>query len=369
MVDLYNQYFSIKSEIDDAIFKVINRTSFVKGTEVSKFENELAQYLDVKNVISCANGTDALQIALMALDLQPGDEIITTTFTFIATAEVIALLKLKPILVDIDEDTFLIDHTKIESLITNKTKAIIPVHLFGQCCNMDEIMNISQKYSLYVIEDTAQALGADYYFKNGKKAKAGTIGHIGSTSFFPSKNLGCFGDGGAIYTNDDNLAKKIRSIANHGMTKKYYHDHIGVNSRLDSIQAAILSVKLKYLDEYHIKRQNAAKFYDTELSKISWLKIPKRVSWSNHIFHQYSLVVEKNRNELMEHLEQNQIPTMIYYPVPIHRQKAYEVYHFCDENFPISNKISQNILSLPMHTELTEEQLSYICDKINKFAT
>ncbi len=295
MVDLYNQYLQIKNEIDDAIFKVIERTSFVKGSEVTQFENELAEYLQVKNVISCANGTDALQIALMALELQPEDEIITTTFTFIATAEVIALLKLKPVLVDIDEDTFLMDHNKIESLITKKTKAIIPVHLFGQCCDMEKIMNIAQKYSIYVVEDTAQALGTDYYFSNGSKAKAGTIGHIGCTSFFPSKNLGCFGDGGAIYANDDNLATKIRSIANHGMIKRYYHDLIGVNSRLDSIQAAILSVKLKYLDKYHFKRQEAAEYYDKHLSNITWLKTPKRVSYSNHIFHQYSIIVKDNK--------------------------------------------------------------------------
>ena len=368
MVDLYNQYLQIKKEIDEAIFGVIERTSFVKGSEVTNFENELAKYLQVNNVISCANGTDALQIALMALELQPGDEVITSTFTFIATAEVIALLKLKPVLVDIDEETFLIDCSKIESLISEKTKAIIPVHLFGQCCNMEEIMNIAKKYSLYVIGDTAQALGADYYFSNGQKTKAGTIGHIGCTSFFPSKNLGCFGDGGAIYTNDDYLAKKIRSITNHGMSKRYYHDFIGVNSRLDSIQAAILTVKLKYLDEYHFKRQKAAEFYDKELSNISWLKIPKRVSYSNHIFHQYSIVVEGNsRDKLKSYLEENKIPTMIYYPVPIHRQKAYEMYNFCDENYPVSNKISQNILSLPMHTELSNKQLFYICNKIKSF--
>lgn len=368
MVDLYSQYLAIKQDVDEAIQSVINKTSFVKGAEVKAFENELATYLSVNHVISCANGTDALQIALMALDLKPGDEVITTTFTFIATAEVIALLQLKPVLVDIDPETFLIKTEDIESKINPKTKAIIPVHLFGQCAQMEAMMEIAHQYNLFVIEDVAQALGSDYYFTNGNKAKAGTIGHIGCTSFFPSKNLGCFGDGGALYTNDEVLAKKIRSIANHGMTQRYYHDHIGVNSRLDSMQAAILSVKLKKLDQYHQKRQKAAAFYDKELSNINWLQIPKRVSWSNHIFHQYSIVIKNNcRNELRKYLEEHKIPSMVYYPVPIHQQKAYQKYLFETEDFPNANTIAQHILSLPMHTELTHEQLSYICETIKKF--
>ncbi|MGQ9847183.1 MAG: DegT/DnrJ/EryC1/StrS family aminotransferase [Bacteroidales bacterium] len=368
MVDLYSQYLEIKQEIDTAIQSVIDKTSFVKGAEVSLFEKELAAYLSVNHVISCANGTDALQIALMSLDLKPGDEVITTTFTFIATAEVIALLHLNPVLVDIDPETFLIKTEDIESKITKRTKAIIPVHLFGQCADMEAIMEIARKHNLYVVEDVAQALGCDYYFSNGTKAKAGTIGNIGCTSFFPSKNLGCFGDGGALYTNDEVLAKKIHSIANHGMTQRYYHDHIGVNSRLDSIQAAILSVKLKKLDQYNQKRQKAAAFYDKELSEVNWIQIPQRVKHSNHIFHQYSIVVKDNsRNELKKYLEDHKIPSMIYYPVPIHRQKAYQRYLFNTDDFPIADYISQHILSLPMHTEMTHEQLSYICETIKKF--
>lgn len=368
MVDLYSQYTEIKEEIDNAIQSVIDNTSFVKGTEVNSFEKELAAYLSVKHVISCGNGTDALQIALMALGLKPGDEVITTTFTFIATAEVIALLKLNPVLIDIDPNTFLIDINAIESAITNKTKAILPVHLFGQCANMEIIMEIARKHNLFVVEDVAQALGSDFYFSDGIKAKAGTIGHIGCTSFFPSKNLGCFGDGGALYTNDEDLAKKIRSIANHGMTQRYYHDHIGINSRLDSIQAAILSVKLKKLDDYHKRRQEAAAFYDRELSGLSWLHIPQRVSWSNHIFHQYSIILKNvHRDEFKNYLEKNNIPSMIYYPVPIHLQKAYEQYNFNTNQFVNANFVSQNIISLPMHTELSNDQLLYICETIKKF--
>ncbi len=368
MVDLYGQYLKIKTEIDNAIAGVIQRTSFVKGSEVHDFEQQLAQYLGVPHVVSCANGTDALQIALMALGLQPGDEVITASFTFIATAEVIALLKLKPVLIDVDPRTFLMDISLIEKHITNKTRAIIPVHLFGQCCYMDEIMKIAQQYKLYVIEDTAQALGAEYYSAN-KTLKAGTIGHIGCTSFFPSKNLGCFGDGGALFTHNPELASKIRSIANHGMTRRYYHEHIGINSRLDSMQAAILSVKLKYLDEYHRSRQQAANFYDKELSQIPWIKVPQRTSWSNHIFHQYSILLESKeiRDRLKQYLEKHHIPSMIYYPLPIHRQKAYEAYQFNDSDFPVSNKLSDTILSLPMHTELNNEQLTYICDIIKQF--
>lgn len=368
MVDLYSQYLEIKQDIDNAIQSVIQKTSFVKGTEVTAFEKELATYLSVNHVISCGNGTDALQIALMSLDLKPGDEVITTTFTFIATAEVIALLHLKPVLVDIDPNTFLIKTEDIESKITKRTKAIIPVHLFGQCADMESIMNIARKHNIYVVEDVAQALGSDYYFQDGTKAKAGTIGDIGCTSFFPSKNLGCFGDGGALYTNNEELAKKIRYIANHGMTQRYYHDYIGVNSRLDSMQAAILSVKLKKLDQYHQRRQKAAAFYDKELSDVNWIQIPQRVKHSNHIFHQYSIVVKDNsRDELKKYLETHKIPSMIYYPVPIHRQRAYRHYLFNKDDFPIADYIAKQILSLPMHTEMTNEQLLYICETIKKF--
>ncbi len=368
MVDLYNQYLSIKEEIDTAIQQVIKDSSFVKGKEVATFEKELAEYLQVKHVIACANGTDALQIALMALDLKPGDEIITTTFTFIATVEVIALLGLKPVLVDIDPKTFLIDVDQVESKINSKTKVLLPVHLFGQCANMEAMLNIARKYHLYVVEDVAQAIGSVYTFSDGKKVKAGTIGDIGCTSFFPSKNLGCFGDGGALYTNNDDLAQIIRSIANHGMIQRYYHERIGINSRLDSIQAAILSVKLKHLEEYHRKRQWAANFYDQALQDISWLSLPKRVENSTHVFHQYSIIINNNkRDELKFYLEKHGIPTMIYYPVPIHRQKAYQIYNFNDNDFPNANYVSEHILSLPMHTELTEEQLTYISDKIKSF--
>jgi len=368
MVDLYTQYMNIKPEIDNAIQSVIKKASFVKGQEVTSFEKELAAYLSVNYVVSCGNGTDAIQLALMSLNLKPGDEIITSTFTFIATAEVIALLGLKPVLVDVEPDTFLINTEQIKSKITSRTKAIIPVHLFGQCAAMEAIMQIANEYKLFVIEDVAQALGSEYYFADGKTAKAGTVGHIGCTSFFPSKNLGCYGDGGACYTNDETLAKKIRSIANHGMTQRYYHHYIGINSRLDSIQAAILSIKLHHLEEYHRKRQEAATYYDKELSKISWLKIPTRVSWSNHIFHQYSLLIKENiRDAVKEYLLLHNIPSIVYYPVPIHKQEAYQIYGFKDDEYPHANYIAEHILSLPMHTELTMEQLQYIVQTIKEF--
>lgn len=368
MVDLKGQYDKIKTEIDNAIANVINETSFVKGEQVKVFENELASYLNVKNVISCANGTDALQIAMMALDLKPGDEVITADFTFIATAEVIALMGLTPVLVDVDPNTFLITPEAIKKAITPKTKAIVPVHLFGQCADMESIMEIAKEHHLFVIEDVAQANGCTYTFKNGIKQMAGTIGHIGCTSFFPSKNLGCFGDGGALITNDEVLAKGVRSIANHGMTKRYYHDHIGLNSRLDTIQAAILRVKLKSLNHYNEARNKAADYYDKALSGISWIKIPERVSWSDHIFHQYTLIVEENkRDSLKNHLETKGIPSMVYYPVPIHSQVAYKKYGFNNEDFTITNSLSEKVLSLPMHTEMTDEQLNYIVEVIKSF--
>lgn len=368
MVDLKGQYNKIKVEIDNAIASVIDDTSFIKGEKVHLFEKELAEYTGAKHVITCGNGTDALQIAMMALDFKPGDEVITADFTFIATAEVIALMGLTPVLVDVDSETFLITPENIEKAITPKTKAIVPVHLFGQCANMEAIMHVAKKYNLYVIEDLAQANGSNYKFKNGETKKAGTIGHIGCTSFFPSKNLGCFGDGGALMTNDDDLAKKIRSITNHGMTVRYYHDNIGINSRLDTIQAAILRVKLKYLDEYNKARIFVANYYDKAFQNISWIKIPKRTAWSDHIFHQYTLIVEENkRDSLQKHLQEKNIPCMIYYPVPIHRQKAYSQYEFKDENFPVTEMLSGRVLSLPMHTEMTNEQLEYITESVVSF--
>lgn len=370
MCDLKGQYLKIKQEVDQAIQAVIDTAAFVKGKPVLEFQNELSTYLGVKHVIGCANGTDALQIALMALDLKPGDEVITPDFTFIATVEVVALLGLTPVLVDVDPETFTIDTASLEKAITPKTRAIIPVHLFGLCANMDEIMRVAQKHSLYVIEDTAQALGADYSSKGIPNSKAGTIGHIGTTSFFPSKNLGCYGDGGALFTNDDNLADKIRSIANHGMVKRYHHDRIGVNSRLDSIQAAILRVKLMHLDSYNRARARAAAYYDSRFSGSEHLEIPSRAPWSNHIFHQYTLRLKHaDRNKLLEYLKSKGIPAMVYYPIPLHRQKAFSP--FAQRNsgtdFSTSIALSENVFSLPMHTELEEKVQKYICDTLLDF--
>jgi len=370
MCDLKGQYTKIKQEIDIAIQEVIDSTAFIKGKEVNQFQDDLAKYLGVKNVIGCANGTDALQIALMALGLKPGDEVITPDFTFIATVEVVALLGMTPVLVDVDPTSFTIEIKKLEEAITPKTKAIIPVHLFGQCANMDEIMRIAKKYSIYVIEDNAQALGSDYYRSSGVTVKAGTIGDIGTTSFFPSKNLGCYGDGGALFTNDDHLANEIRSIANHGMKVRYHHDRIGVNSRLDTIQAAILSVKLKYLEQYNASRISAADFYDSRLKSCSHLVVPSRVKWSNHIFHQYTLkVIDANRDDLIKHLASFGIPSMVYYPVPLHKQKAFEPYRTIngDSLYPVSDSLANSVISLPMHTEMDENNLNFICDKVLSF--
>lgn len=368
MVDLQNQYRRIKEEINNAIQEVLDSVQFVKGGKVSLFEAHLSEYLNGANVISCANGTDALQIALMALNLKPGDEVITTPFTFIATLEVIELLQLKPVLVDALPDTFNIDVSQLEGAITSKTKCIIPVHLFGQCANMDEIMRLANKYDITVIEDACQALGSDYISENDDRVKAGTFGHIGCNSFFPSKNLGAFGDGGAIFTRDEKLAKKIRAIANHGMQERYYHDYIGVNSRLDGIQAAILDVKLRYLDEYIAARQEAASYYDANLQGISEIELPVRVRYSTHGFHQYTIrVKEGKRDELRQFLQEQDIPAMIYYPVPLHLQKAYSHLGYGKGDFPVAEKLSEQVLSLPMHTELTVEQLSYICRTIKKF--
>jgi UDP-2-acetamido-2-deoxy-ribo-hexuluronate aminotransferase len=368
MVDLNAQYLKIKTEIDNAIQNVIDSSSFVKSPVVKKFENELAAYLKAAHVIACGNGTDALQISLMALDLKPGDEVITPVFTFISTAEVISLLGLKPVPADVDPNTFNLDPVALESAITDKTKAVIPVHLFGQCADMQNIIDITSKYKIYIIEDAAQAMGCEYYFKNNETLKAGTIGEIGCASFFPSKNLACFGDGGAIITNNDELAERTRTIANHGMKVRYYYDMVGVNSRLDAIQASLLSVKLKYLDKYNLSRQKAADFYDKAFKDVPNINIPLRTGYSNHIFHQYTLRVKNaNRDELKEYLQLKGIPSMIYYPVPIHLQKAFAFLGYKKGDFPVAEELSRTVLSLPMHTELDEEQLNYITQSVIDF--
>ncbi len=368
MVDLKGQHAKIKDEINIAINRVIETTSFINGPAVKEFQKNLENYLSVKHVIPCGNGTDALQVAMMALGLKPGDEVITTSFTFIATAEVIALLGLTPVLVDVEPDTFNIDPKAIKKSITPKTKAIVPVHLFGQCANMDEIMKIAGENNLFVIEDACQAIGADYIFNDDLRKKAGTIGHIGCTSFFPSKNLGAYGDGGAIFTNDDDLAKKLRSIVNHGMTVIYYHDHIGVNSRLDSIQAAILNIKLKHLDEYAEARNKAAEYYNLAFANNPKLITPVKFEKSTHVFHQYTLVTKDiNRKELQEFLNEKGIPAMVYYPVPLHIQKAYQDSRYKKGDFPITEDLSERVISLPMHTELDDEQLKYITDSVLEF--
>lgn len=368
MVDLISQYEKIQNEIDSAVLNVIRSSAYINGPEVKSFQSELENYLNVKHVIPCANGTDALQIAMMALDLKPGDEVITASFTYVATAEVIALLKLTPVLVDVDPNTFNIDIAAIEKAITPKTKAIVPVHLFGQCADMEPLMALAKKNNLYVIEDNAQAIGADYTFSNGTKQKAGTIGTIGCTSFFPSKNLGCYGDGGAIFTNDDELAGKIRIIANHGQSKQYVHDSIGVNSRLDSIQAAILRIKLRHLDDYAKARNYAADYYDNSFAKNENIITPPRAKNSNHVFHQYTLQLKgKSRDELKEFLATKDIPAMIYYPIPLHMQKAYTDPRYKAGDFPVTERLCESVISLPMQTELSDEQLKYITDSVLEF--
>lgn len=368
MVDLRSQYLSIKNEIDQGIQQVIDSCAFINGPAVQSFQASLEHYLGVKHVIPCANGTDALQVSMMALGLQPGDEVITASFTFIATAEVIALLRLTPVLVDVDPDTFNIDPAAIERAITPKTKAIVPVHLFGQCAPMEEILAIAKNHHLYVIEDNCQAIGADYIFADGTRRKAGTMGEIGCTSFFPSKNLGCYGDGGAIFTNDDELAKQLRVVVNHGMTVRYYHDYIGVNSRLDSIQAAILKVKLGHLDEYAASRRRAADFYDRAFTGQSNLKTPIRYTQSTHVFHQYTLVTQGiDRQALLDHMASKGIPVMVYYPVPLHMQKAYIDPRYKPGDFPVTEALASGVISLPMHSELDEEQLTYITSSLLEF--
>lgn len=367
MVDLLGQYEKIKTEIDTQISEVIRSSVFVKGGKVVEFEENLRKYLNVGHVIACGNGTDALQIALMALGLNEGDEVITTPFTFVATLEVMALLKLKPVLADVDENTFNISPELITKCITNRTKGIIPVHLYGQCADLESINEIAGNHQLFVIEDACQALGTDYLFKDGRIAKAGTIGDIACNSFFPTKNLGAFGDGGALFTNNNELAQQMRSIANHGMSKRYYYHQIGMNSRLDAIQAAILDVKLNYLDQFVKARQSAAAFYDRELANIQEIILPARVPYSTHSFHQYTIKVPGKRDELQKFLHSKGIPSMIYYPLPLHIQEAYHYLGYKKGDFPVSEKLSEQVLSLPMHTELTEEQLTYIVSAIRSF--
>ncbi|MEZ5055796.1 MAG: DegT/DnrJ/EryC1/StrS family aminotransferase [Saprospiraceae bacterium] len=366
MVDLQTQYQKIKKEVDAAIQEVMDTGMFVNGPAVKEFCDNLASFLDVKHVIPCANGTDALQIALMALDLKPGDEVITCPFTFVATVEVIALLGLKPVFVDVDPDTYNMDVQKLKAAITEKTKAIIPIHLFGQGADMEPIMKIADEHGIPVVEDNAQAIGADYYFKDGKSQKLGTIGKIGCTSFFPSKNLGAFGDGGAMFTNDDALADRLRMIVNHGMKVRYYHDDIGVNSRLDAMQAAVLNVKLKHLETYNEARREAANFYDSLLMDKPDVQTPVRSVFSSHVFHQYTLKIEGKRDQVAKHLQESGIPHGIYYPVPLHVQKAYDGYGYKAGDFPVSETLAEKVLSLPMHTELDESLQKFIIEKLEE---
>ncbi len=368
MVDLISQYQKIKPAIDSAIMNVIENAQFINGPEVSSFQSELESYLGVKHVITCANGTDALQIALMALDLKAGDEIITPSFTYIATTEVMALLGLKPVFVEVDKDTFCIDPTVIEAAITSKTKAIVPVHLYGQAANMDAINKIAKKHNLYVVEDNAQAIGSDYYHEDGKVSKTGTISDIGCTSFFPSKNLGCYGDGGAICTNNDALAAKMRMIANHGQSQRYYHDIVGCNSRLDSIQAAVLRIKLRELDSYIIARRKVADHYDSFFTAFDQIKTPVRGKASNHVFHQYTLKLEGlDRDALNVFLATKDVPSMIYYPVPAHRQKMFSAFGSENTVLPITDWLTERVISLPIHTEMEADQLNLICSSVAEF--
>jgi UDP-2-acetamido-2-deoxy-ribo-hexuluronate aminotransferase len=367
MVDLYGQYLKIKDEIDDAIQNVIRSSVFVKGGKVFEFEENLRNYMNVKEAITCGNGTDALQMVLMALHPEPGDEVITTPFTFVSTLEVLVLLKMKPVLADIDPATFNICPEKLKKKIGPKTRAIVPVHLYGQCAPMEEITGIAREHGLYVIEDMCQALGTDYICSDGTRAKAGTIGDVACNSFFPTKNLGAYGDGGAVFTNDEKLGLAIRSIANHGMSKKYHYRQIGLNSRLDALQAAILDVKLKYLDQYIESRQRAAMFYDQAFGDLHEICIPARVPFSTHSFHQYTLKVKSGRDQLQQYLKEKKIPTMIYYPMPLHLQEAYRFLGYRKGDFPASEECSQQVLSLPMHTELSQEQMEYITSHIIEF--
>jgi UDP-2-acetamido-2-deoxy-ribo-hexuluronate aminotransferase len=368
MVDLKGQYNKIKTEIDQAVISCIASTSFINGPAVKEFQLNLEQYLGVKHVIPCANGTDSLQIAMMALDLKPGDEVICPAFTYVATAEVIGLLGLTPVMVDVDPHTFNLTASEIEKAITSKTKAIVPVHLYGQSCDMEPIMQLAERHNLYVIEDNAQAIGADYTFSDGRVSKTGTIGHIGSTSFFPSKNLGCYGDGGALMTNNDELAQKMRMIANHGQEKKYHHKVLGCNSRLDTIQATILNIKLRYLDEYSSARNAMATFYNEALSTIDGIIVPERQSKSTHVFHQYTLKVKNGkRNELQNYLSEKGIPSMIYYPLPLYKQEAFQRFVSDDFKLDTTEQLCDEVLSLPIHTEMNIEHINFICNTIKFF--
>jgi dTDP-4-amino-4,6-dideoxygalactose transaminase len=369
MVDLKQQYQKIKSEIDTAVLNVLESSAFINGPQVQSFTAALANYHGVKHVIPCANGTDALQIAMMALDLQPGDEVITPSFTYIATTEVIALLRLTPVFVEVDPKTFCIDPEAIEKAITSRTKAIVPVHLYGQAANMEAIMKIAAAHNLAVIEDNAQAIGCDYHFSDGTVKKTGSIGTIGTTSFFPSKNLGGYGDGGAIMTNDDSLAAKLKMIANHGQSQRYYHDMVGCNSRLDTIQAAVLEVKLKYLDTYIAARRKVADYYDQAFAGNPHITVPYRADDSRHVFHQYTLILEGlDRNGLHDYLAARNIPSMIYYPVPAHRQKMFENYNSSAINLTITDWLTERVISLPMHTEMDEEQLHFVTTNVLAFS-
>jgi UDP-2-acetamido-2-deoxy-ribo-hexuluronate aminotransferase len=368
MVDLKSQYHHIKDQIDQAVIECISSTAFINGPAVKEFQTNLEEYLGVKHVIPCANGTDSLQIAMMALELQPGDEVICPAFTYVATAEVIGLLGLTPVMVDVNPKTFNVTAKDIESAITSKTKAIVPVHLYGQSCDMEPIMKLAEKHNLFVIEDNAQAIGADYTFADGSKAKTGTIGHIGSTSFFPSKNLGCYGDGGALMTNDDNLAIKMRMIANHGQEKKYYHKVLGCNSRLDTIQASILKIKLKHLDQYISARNTMATFYDEVFSAIEELEVPVRQFNSNHVFHQYTLKVKNGRrDELQKYLLEKGIPSMIYYPLPLYKQEAFQQFVSSDYKLETTEQLCDEVLSLPIHTEMNLDDMNFVCSSIQSF--
>lgn len=369
MVDLKTQYSHIQAEIDEAVLGVIRSTAFINGPKVKDFKAAFGTYLGAKHVIPCANGTDALQIALMALELQPGDEVIVPAFTYVATAEVIALLRLTPVMVDVDPHTFNLTADILEAAITPKTKAVVPVHLFGQSCDMEAIMQVANKHGIWVVEDNAQAIGADYILADGSVQKTGTLGHIGCTSFYPSKNLGAYGDGGALYTNDDELGPKCAMMANHGQVKRYYHDAIGVNSRLDAMQAAILEIKLRHLDQYAAARQKAAAYYDEHLGSFSALQVPVRQPNSSHVFHQYTLLVKNGkRDDLAGHLKAEGVPSMIYYPVPLYKQNAYKALIPADfQDLPVTEALCKSVISLPMHTELDEAALAFICQAVKKF--
>jgi dTDP-4-amino-4,6-dideoxygalactose transaminase len=367
MVDTKTQYLQIKDEVDAAIHAVLDSAAYINGKAVQDFAASLSSYLGVKHVIPCANGTDALQIAMMAIGLEPGDEVITPSFTYIATTEVVALLRLKPVFVEVDPITFCMDPAALEKAITPKTKAIVPVHLYGQAAPMEEILQIAKKHNLYVIEDNAQAIGCSYTFKDGTVKKTGTMGHIGATSFYPSKNLGAFGDGGALFTNDDALAHTLKTIANHGQEKRYYHDIVGCNSRLDSIQAAILNIKLKHLDRYNQARANVATFYNQAFENCSAITTPKTAAYSTHVFHQYTILLDGDRDGLIAHLSEKGIPSMIYYPVPGHKQKMFAAFNLPDTLLSTTDDLTKRVLSLPVHTEMDMEQLTYITEAVLNF--